>query len=396
MERYLSAIVPELARRGHEVAFWHETDLPADREPIALPDGAPAWCARDLGLDRSLAALREWKPDLVYTHVVHDPETEARVQELAPAVFFAHAYYGTCVSGTKTHKSPVPTPCGRRLGPGCLLHYYPHRCGGLSPLTMLRDYARERSRLEVVARYAIVAANSRHMRDEYLRHGLDPERVRVAPLPVEQGEPRATRPRGEGDGWNLLFLGRMDPLKGGGVLLDALPAVSAELAVPLRVVFAGDGPARADWERAAAGLRARCPDVAVEFTGWVPADGLAAIWARTDLLVVPSLWPEPFGLVGPEAGTRGIPAAAFATGGIPDWLAAGVNGHLAPADPPTAAGLAAAIARCLRDPAEHVRLGAGAAVVARTFNIQRHYDALMQIFQSAVGTAHGEAFVHAS
>ena len=69
---------------------------------------------------------------------------------------------------------------------------------------------------------------------------------------------------------------------------------------------------------------------------------------RADLLVVPSLWPEPFGLVGLEAARHRLPVAAFAVGGIPDWLRPGVNGYLAPGDPPTPGGLADAIIACLR------------------------------------------------
>ena len=56
-----------------------------------------------------------------------------------------------------------------------------------------------------------------------------------------------------------------------------------------------------------------------------------------DLLVVPSVWPEPFGLVGPEAAHHGVPSAAFAVGGIPEWLVDGVSGHLAAGDRPTGA-----------------------------------------------------------
>ena len=74
------------------------------------------------------------------------------------------------------------------------------------------------------------------------------------------------------------------------------------------------------------------------------------------MLVVPSLWPEPFGLVGLEAARHRLPVAAFAVGGIPDWLRPGVNGYLAPGDPPTPGGLADAIIACLKDPETHARL----------------------------------------
>ena len=44
---------------------------------------------------------------------------------------------------------------------------------------------------------------------------------------------------------------------------------------------------------------------------------------------MPSVWPEPFGLVGIEAGCVGLPAAGFGVGGIPDWLRPGETGELA-------------------------------------------------------------------
>ena len=82
-----------------------------------------------------------------------------------------------------------------------------------------------------------------------------------------------------------------------------------------------------------------------------PAAG-PLLFQESDLLVVPSIWPEPFGQVGPEAGLYGVPVAAFAVGGTPSWLTDGVNGLLAAGDPPTAAGLAESIVGCLADPAD--------------------------------------------
>ena len=98
-----------------------------------------------------------------------------------------------------------------------------------------------------------------------------------------------------------------------------------------------------------------------------------------DLLVVPSLWPEPFGLVGLEAARHRLPVAAFAVGGIPDWLRPGVNGYLAPGDPPTPGGLADAIIACLEDPQTHARLCDGAARVAAEFDFEHHMEALMRV-----------------
>src|SRR5690606_1454274 len=100
-ERYLSLVLPQLAARGHEVAFVAEMDRPADRPPIPLPADAPTWVLEEIGVEAGLDNLRRWRPDLIFCHITLDPDVEAKVQSIAPAVLFGHAYYGTCISGTK-------------------------------------------------------------------------------------------------------------------------------------------------------------------------------------------------------------------------------------------------------------------------------------------------------
>jgi glycosyltransferase involved in cell wall biosynthesis len=395
-ETYLGLIIPELARAGHEVSFWHELDRPRGRERIVLPEGVPAFCVEELGERRALAALREWRPDLIYTHSLGSPRFEEETLKIAPAVFFAHAYYGTCVSGAKTFKRPQVTPCGRRFGAGCLLQYYPRRCGGLNPLTMLRLFRLQSKRLELLRKYAAVLTHSSHMRAEYLKHGLEPERVHnfsyyahASGSPGrEEGEgapffSEAVAPAGETGRpfYRLLFCGRMEMLKGGLVLLEALPRIRAALGRPVRLTMAGDGPDRRAWERLAAKARAADPALAVEFEGWVGRARLDELYAESDLLVFPSLWPEPFGLAGPEAGLRGVPAAAFDVGGVSEWLIEGVNGHLAPGDPPTADGLVSAVVKCLRDRAAHARLRRGAFETAQRFGLRQHLHELLGLFE---------------
>ena len=102
------------------------------------------------------------------------------------------------------------------------------------------------------------------------------------------------------------------------------------------------------------------------------------------LLVVPSVWPEPFGSVGMAAARYGVPAAAFAVGGIPQWLHDGVNGHLSPGTPPTADGLADAIVRCLSDPRHYEALSRAARRMAAAFTMERHLPPLITILQRAI------------
>ncbi len=400
VETYLNTIIPELSHAGHDIAFWSEVDEPTDRTQIEIPVGAPAWCSATLGAERALAALHDWSPDVVYAHKLADPDLEVKVLRIAPSVFFAHDYNGMCISGTKTFKYPIVQPCTRRFGWQCLAHYFPHRCGGLSPITMFKLYGLQNRRLENLHRYNAIVTHSDHMLSELIKHGLSPQRAYNFPYYVQ---PANSNKRSEG--WSalpgasplipmpedinsrkaestgelqLLFSGRMEFLKGAHIFIDALPKVAAALDRPMRVTFAGDGRERDHLERRASALRNA--KLQIEFPGWVDRRQIETLLGHCDLLVVPSLWPEPFGLVGPEAGLYGVPVAAFDVGGIHDWLLDGVNGFLASGRPPTSTGLGQAIIKCLRDPTTHARLRTGAVQVAQQFNIKNHLKALLEVF----------------
>jgi len=112
--------------------------------------------------------------------------------------------------------------------------------------------------------------------------------------------------------------------------------------------------------------------VDTEFTGWVAAERKTELLRSTDLLAVPSLWPEPFGLVGLEAACQGVPAVGYAVGGIPDWLIGGQGGELAPGDPPQFQGLADAIMRAFADPDHYAELCTGAWRLSRRFTLDAH------------------------
>ncbi len=367
VEDYLAMLVPALHRAGLAVAFWHEVDTPADRCRINIPPAVRDICAADVGLETSIQQLRDWKPHVLYVHGLQDVEAEAKLLDIAPAVFFIHTYTGTCISGAKAFSRPVMVPCGRTFGPACLVHYFPHGCGGSDPRTMWRLFRLQSRRLRLFPRYAAVLTNSDHMRNEMEKHGV---RAFVVPYPTEtsagDASPFVTST------WRLLYAGRMEALKGGHYLIDALPEIVRAARRPVRLVLAGDGRDRQKWEAAAARVQSTTPNVTIEFAGWVTQDQVGALMRDADLLVVPSLWPEPLGSVGPAAAQYGLPAAAFATGGIPEWLVDGVSGHLAPSDPPTPSGLARAVIQCLKDPVHYAALRRGTRDVATRFTMARH------------------------
>ena len=351
VESYLDACLPALARLGHEVSFWFETSEPEGRERLAVAD---VLATSRLGEPkRAVETLRRWQPDVILSNGLSDSSFEARLHIVAPTVFVAHNYHGTCISGTKCWSSPLRTPCNRTFGPACLAYYYPRRCGGLSPVSMTRLYKQAKTRLQSLRACRRLVVLSRHMHDEYVRHGFDTGRIDVVPFGPEAAGDAPQDSPAPGAEVRLAFMGRLERLKGADLLVEALVAVHERLGRPVSLTVMGEGSERPRVQRLASDIERSHPEITITFTGWLsPADRNAMLLA-TDLLVVPSVWPEPFGLVGLDAALLGVPAAAFDVGGVRDWMVDGVTGRLARGTPPSSDALAAAIADVVADPSRH-------------------------------------------
>jgi glycosyltransferase involved in cell wall biosynthesis len=375
VQSYLAAVAPALEARGHAVALLHLDPL-RDGSPSPLAAGAPHFGMAARGEGPALAEALDWAPDLAFVHNMRPLSVDRWLLDRLPVVKMMHGYFGTCVSGQKAHLLPVPRPCARPLGPGCLVLYGPRRCGSLRPGYVARQWRWAREQRRMLSRYTRLLVASDHMRGEFLGSGAPAERLAAIPLfPTVAGDPSPARPA-----FSVLFLGRMTPVKGGDLLIRAVARASADLGRRLPVVLAGGGPERASWERLAARL-----GVDATFTGWVDRAALPALFRSASLLAMPSVWPEPFGLAGLEAAAFGVPAVGFAAGGTGEWLVDGVNGRRVPADPPTADALAAALAEAATRPATRAAWAAGALEAARRLSLARHVDRLESLLAAAAG-----------
>ena len=378
VEKYLQALLPELVRHGNQIALAYEERFDPQLESIDGSEELPAWCLDEMGDHALLSSVAAWNPHVVYAHGLASPRVLRALLDAYPTVFYAHNYHGTCASGQKCHAIPRPQPCSRRFGPACLFLYYPRRCGGLHPGTMLQLYRCSREYNSQLQEYDAVLVASDHMYAEFERHGVNAEKLHRVPLPAPDSPQQTSPPVQRTPQGRVLFLGRLTKLKGGSYLIPALRQASQQLGYPLHLTVAGDGPERNQLESLARSL-----DVPAEFLGWVARARKVDFMRHADLVAVPSLWPEPFGLVGLEAGALGVPAAAYAVGGIPDWLIPGSSGELAPGDPPTVAGLADAIVRALGDPAHYAKLCRGAWEVSNRFNLANHLAKLEPLLETA-------------
>jgi len=374
VDSYLRCVVPALQARGHQVRVLYQ------RCANGASNGtAESYGVDEIGVEAAMAALRSFCPDVCFSHNMGPLEIDRRLVGLWPVVKMMHGYFGTCISGLKSHAFPARCACDRPLGPACLALYGPRRCGRLDPVQMLRDYRWARAQRSLFDDYAAIVVASRHMGEEYERNGVSIGRLEVLPLFSPLAPDQSARP--EHDVETVLFAGRMTAIKGGDVAIEAVAQAATLTPRPLRIVLAGDGPQRSGWQALAAKL-----GVAAEFPGWLAGDALTSAFREASMIVVPSLWPEPFGLVGLEAGSFGVPAVAFDVGGVREWLDPQRSGVLV--NPVEGAfGLAVAIASLVENPPTRQRLGDGARAMARFLSLESHVDRLEVVLQRAAGVS---------
>mgnify|MGYP000555975118 CR=1 FL=1 len=119
----------------------------------------------------------------------------------------------------------------------------------------------------------------------------------------------------------LLSTGRLAPEKNLDLVVKTSMALRAA-GRPVRLVFAGDGPHRAE-------LQAACPDAV--FLGMCDHQQLSAIYPSADLFLFPSLT-ETFGNVTLEALACGTPVLAFDSAAASELVQHGRNGWLVPGE----------------------------------------------------------------
>jgi glycosyltransferase involved in cell wall biosynthesis len=101
-------------------------------------------------------------------------------------------------------------------------------------------------------------------------------------------------------------------------------------------------------------------------------------WRRATLAVVPSLWPEPFGMVAMEALASGTPVVASRVGGLPEIVRDGLDGVLVP--PGDTVALASTIRDLLSDGARRSGMACAAVAGASRFSPDAVVDALDAVY----------------
>lgn len=383
-DRWLLGVLARLARRVETVLAVGRVEPLADARrvgPVVRLKGLErsGLERRSAGVaDRLRRLLAEVKPDVIHVNDVVHPAALQVVAETGRAVMTVQDHRSFCPGPGRV--LPDLTPCRSPMGAETCADCLP------DPAYRTRMLALTARRRAAVARMARVVVLSRYMAGELAQAGVPPERITVVPpfvdgldadeapggVPTHRTASRAAMPVALHPPWHL-FAGRLTRHKGADVALEA--AGMLREAVPL--VVAGEGPL-AETARATPGV----------FTaGWVGRQGMAHLLDGACSLWMPARWAEPFGIVGIEALSRGVPVVAVPVGGVPEWLEDQLSGLFIPPGSPRA--LARAADR-LADPALGRRLGrAGQERVARDFGTGRAVKQLLDIWAEVASDPHG-------
>ena len=306
-------------------------------------------------------------PSIVHIHQVDHPELVDFMRAHAPVVISAHGYTA-CPSGVYYFRPGQE--CTRAHGLGCIPNMLVRGCAHTpNPTGLPSKYAGAGRGLQALLRADLAVAYSSSVERHLAANGVA-ARARIplfTSMSARIGSGHASRRR-------VVFAGRVVQPKGVDILIRAARDVDGEF------VICGDG-----WTLNRMRELARSLGVAdrVSFTGWLGADELAEQLAQASVVAMPSLWPEPFGLIGIEAFAAGRPVVASATGGVSDWLDDGVSGILV--RPGDAAALARALNELLSDPERQRAMGsAGRATVQSRFSRSRHVAELVKAYGAAL------------
>lgn len=240
---------------------------------------------------------------------------------------------------------------------------------------------------DVIAGSDCVISSTQAEFDDLLMHyGADPTRLCTSPPGVDHdlfkpGDRAAARTTLElpADVPVVLFVGRIQALKGVDVALDAFEKVQAGLPEAKLVIVGGpSGPNGADEVTALRdGVARRGLQSSVQFHPPVPHHDLPVFYQAADVLIVPSR-SESFGLVAAEAQACGTPVIAARVGGLQYVVSHRQSGILV--EGWESADYADALTRILTDPTYHDRLSRGALKYSEQFSWATTANRLLELY----------------
>jgi len=240
------------------------------------------------------------------------------------------------------------------------------------PGVLLREILNKPKLLAENKKLEKLVVASDFMKKQLLLNGVSSNKVLVNPLFVSPDFLNYKEVGIQNKVKSVLFIGRIFIEKGLSYLIEALSLVKTDW--ELNVIGTGWDLEKCKKMALDLGLEGK-----INFLGFLSHEKIYPILEKSSLVVVPSIWPEPFCLVVLEAMAMSKPVVAFDVGSISTWLKDNETGFLVKRG--DVKEMSEKIELLLEDDNLCKRLGKeGKLVLERDFSVKRHIDELEKEF----------------
>jgi glycosyltransferase involved in cell wall biosynthesis len=327
----------------------------------------------DKNIDKAfINALNSIKPDLIHIHLISKYPLAIYknihgykvIQTLHGPNLFCASSWGGLKDGS---------PCELGIGMKC----YTRGCVTLSA-SLLYQQLESRYWDEMKESVDLFHCPSRQLYGHVKR--LELLNSEYIPLGIDIGfEEQVSKPNN--DRPILLFVGALAEQKGIKVLIEAMKQLVLRVPnVLLKVAGRGE---LVDWIKA----RVNEYDIGanIELLGFVDHEKVRDLYIEADIFVMPSIWHEQFGLVGPEALACETPCVGSNIGGIPEWLHHNEWGLLVP--PNQVDDLTEAIITLIQNPKLRKNMGKkGREFVLMEYGAKKYESNILNMIESVIKT----------
>jgi glycosyltransferase involved in cell wall biosynthesis len=366
--------------------------LPAGLDEIRIIPGLAERRPRAGTADAVAAAVAELDADVVYVHNVFDPAIVPAIAALAGrgvVLWYVHDHYLTCLSELRWRRDVGS--CPQRLGEDCLTAIGHGHCVMRHPVQVHvgADVERRTALSRSMAHADGLIVVSQYMRSLLVAAEPRLERVlHVLSRPIRDlGAPRPRRRARANEPAVVTYAGRINSEKGLAIVIEALALMRCSAPVELRIAgVVEDEQYWASCQQLLAAAEATDHGVSATYLGHLDYDTTDELLAQSDIVTIPSRWPEPLGAVALEAMAAGAAVIASPVGGLADVVVHGHNGlHAAPGD---VAAWSDALTTLVEQPATADRLGRQAHADVTGTGIADHLrdlDTLVTTYRAAAG-----------
>lgn len=363
IEKYIIQLIEVLDPK--QFAFWgvfeekgqKSTEFTSFFEKFFMPDCAD-WSA-------VVSELKEAGVTTVCIHKLFDPDKLALLNREFRTIVFVHDHDYYCL---RHHKY---FPWKRK---NCQRAFNPLACSICSCLLERRGEAGQFQLINLPQRMRLLdtlrQCDEFVVLSEFMANQLKMNKISAAKIhKIHPGYAVTENEASKGD--QLMYAGQLIRGKGVDLLLRGLALTQGDFELNIY----GGGNDEAYLRELAAQL-----DIShrVHFQGY--ATDLKGAYQGAAVVVVPSRWQEPFGLVGLEAMAAAKPVVGFDVGGISEWLKDGENGRLVPLG--DVAHLASVLDELMANEPLRQKLGTrGREMVQGTFSEQRFVEKMIDLLR---------------